>query len=120
MVLFLSGALSLVLGVLAFRHFGQGSTALLPAIWTGVVMLFEGVGEAVTAINQPVRRGRAWDIFLGIVTAIAGVVALASSLRSIRALTLIVGIWLVLVAISQIVAAFGVRKVGKRHSSTQS
>ena len=38
----ITGALSLILGVLAFRHFDQGSAVLLLAIWIGVGFIFRG------------------------------------------------------------------------------
>ena len=41
-LLFITGALSLILGVLAFRHFGQGYAVLLLAIWIGVGFIFRG------------------------------------------------------------------------------
>ena len=64
-LLFISGALSVVLGVLAFRHFGQGYAVLLLAIWIGVGFIFQGVAEAVLAISHPELPGRGWHIFLG-------------------------------------------------------
>ena len=44
-LLFISGALAVILGVLAFRHFGQGYAVLLLAIWIGVAFIFQGVSE---------------------------------------------------------------------------
>src|SRR5271166_7051871 len=42
-LLFISGAASVVLAVLAFRHFGQGYAILLLAIWIAVGFIFRGV-----------------------------------------------------------------------------
>ena len=42
-LLFISGALSLVLGVLAFRHLGEGYAILLLAIWIGASFIFQGL-----------------------------------------------------------------------------
>ena len=42
-LLFLSGAASLILAVLAFRHLGQGYAILLLAIWIAVGFIFRGV-----------------------------------------------------------------------------
>lgn len=42
-LLFISGALSIVLGVLAFRHFEEGWPILLLAIWIGVAFIFQGL-----------------------------------------------------------------------------
>src|ERR1700761_9049341 len=52
-LLFVSGAASLVLAVLCFRHFGQGYAILLLAIWIGVGFIFRGVATSISAISDP-------------------------------------------------------------------
>ena len=49
-LLFISGAASLILAVLAFRHFGEGYAFTLLAIWIGVGFIFRGVATAVSAL----------------------------------------------------------------------
>src|SRR5689334_1580827 len=44
-LLFISGALSLVLAVLSFRHFGDAYAILLLSIWIGIGFIFQGVSE---------------------------------------------------------------------------
>ena len=112
-LLFISGAASLILAVLAFRHFGEGYAVLLLAIWIGVGFIFRGVATTVSAISDPGMPGRGWSIFFGIITTIAGVVVMASPLDSIAVLTLVVGIWLVVIGVFEVVSAFGIRKAGK-------
>src|ERR1700761_7171140 len=80
-LLFVSGAASLILAVLAFRHFGNA--VLLLAIWIGIGFIFRGVATTVSAIQDPHLPGRAWSIFLGVITLIAGLVVLGSPLESI-------------------------------------
>ena len=41
---FVSGAASIILGVLAFRHFDEGYAFLLLAIWIAIGFIFRGVG----------------------------------------------------------------------------
>ena len=65
-LLLISGALSLILGVLAFRHFGQGYAVLLLAIWIGVAFIFQGVTELTLAISHREIPGRGWLVFGGI------------------------------------------------------
>jgi uncharacterized membrane protein HdeD (DUF308 family) len=108
-LLFISGALSLVLGVLAFRHFGQGYAVLLLAIWIGVGFVFQGVAEAVVATNHPLLPARGWHIFLGIITVIAGMVVIAWPFDSIVMLTVVAGAWLVVIGICQIAWALRAR-----------
>jgi uncharacterized membrane protein HdeD (DUF308 family) len=109
-LLFISGALSVVLGVLAFRHFGQGYAVLLLAIWIGVGFIFQGVAEAVMAISHPLLPARGWHTFLGILTVIAGMVVLGWPFDSIVVLAIVAGAWLVVIGIVQIIWAFQARK----------
>ena len=112
-LLFISGALSVVLGVLAFRHFGQGYAILLLAIWIGVAFVFQGTAETALAISYPALPGRGWYILLGIISVIAGVVVLAWPFDSIVVLALVTGFWLVVIGIAEIIASFDARRAGK-------
>jgi uncharacterized membrane protein HdeD (DUF308 family) len=112
-LLFISGAASLILAVLAFRHFGQGYAVLLLAIWIGIGFVFRGVATTVSAVSDPTLPGRGWSIFLGVITLLAGIVVLASPFASIVTLALVVGVWLAVIGIFEIVASFGIRKASK-------
>jgi len=108
-LLFVNGALSLVLATLSFRHFGDTYAVLLLSIWIGVGFVFQGVAETLTAISLRELPGRGWYIFGGILTWIAGLVMLTLPLHSIVVLTLVAGSWLVVLGIVQIVRALKVR-----------
>jgi uncharacterized membrane protein HdeD (DUF308 family) len=112
-LLFISGAASLILAVLAFRHFGQGYAVLLLAIWIGIGFVFRGVATTVSAISDPTLPGRGWSIFIGAITLIAGIVVLASPLASIITLAIVVGIWLAVIGVVEVIASFGIRKASK-------
>jgi uncharacterized membrane protein HdeD (DUF308 family) len=112
-LLFVSGAASLILAVLAFRHFGEGYALLLLAIWIGIGFIFRGVATAATAISEfHGTPGRAWSIFFGIVSIIAGVVVLGYPFDSLVTLTLVVGIWLIVIGVFEIIAGLQLRKAG--------
>jgi uncharacterized membrane protein HdeD (DUF308 family) len=113
-LLFVSGAASLVLAVLCFRHFGQGYAILLLAIWIGVGFIFRGVATSISAISDPTLPGRGWQIFLGLISLLAGIVMIGSPFQSLAILTLIVGIWLVVIGVFEIVSSFGIRSASKR------
>jgi uncharacterized membrane protein HdeD (DUF308 family) len=113
-MMFISGALSVVLGVLAFRHFGGGYAVLLLAIWIGVGFIFQGLGEAVLATGHPELPGRGWHIFLGILTTIAGMIVLTWPFDSIVMLALVAGSWLIVIGVCQIGWAFQARKTVER------
>ena len=109
-LLFLSGAASVVLAVLAFRHFGQGYAILLLAIWIAVGFIFRGVATTAMGVSDRDLPGRGWAIFFGVITILAGIIVLAWPFDSIVILTLVVGSWLVVVGLFEIVAAFMIRK----------
>ena len=112
-LLFISGAASLVLAVLCFRHFGQGYAILLLAIWIGVGFIFRGVATSISAISDPTLPGRGWQIFVGLISLLAGVVMIGSPFESLAILTLIVGIWLIVIGTFEIVSSFGIRSASK-------
>jgi uncharacterized membrane protein HdeD (DUF308 family) len=116
-LLFISGAASLILAVLAFRHFGQGYAVLLLAIWIGIGFIFRGVATTVSAIHDPNLPGRGWSIFLGVITLIAGIVVLGSPLESILTLALVVGVFFVVIGVFEIMSSFGIRKASKQLGS---
>jgi uncharacterized membrane protein HdeD (DUF308 family) len=111
-LLFISGAASLILAVLAFRHFGEGYAVLLLAIWIGVGFIFRGVATTVSAISDPGMPGRGWEIFFGVISTLAGIVVMASPFDSLAVMTLVVGIWLIVLGVFEVVSAFGIRKAG--------
>ncbi|HEX5255900.1 MAG TPA: HdeD family acid-resistance protein [Mycobacterium sp.] len=112
-LLFISGAASLILALLAFRHFGQGYAILLLAIWIGIGFIFRGVATTISAISDPHLPGRGWNIFVGAISLLAGIVVLASPFQSIVTLTIVVGAWFVVIGVFEIVSSFGIRKASR-------
>ena len=110
-MLFISGAAAIILAVLCFRSI-QNSILLL-AIWIGIGFIFRGVATAVSAISDPDTPGRGWEIFIGVISLIAGLVVMASPFESLATLTLVVGIWLIVIGVFELVASFGIRKASK-------
>ncbi|WP_445170250.1 HdeD family acid-resistance protein [Mycolicibacterium sp. Dal123E01] len=110
-MLFISGAAAIILAVLCFRSI-QNSILLL-AIWIGIGFIFRGVATAVSAISDPDTPGRGWEIFVGVISLIAGLVVMASPFESLTVLTWWVGGFLVVMGVFEIIAAFGIRKASK-------
>jgi uncharacterized membrane protein HdeD (DUF308 family) len=111
-LLWISGAVALVLAVLCFRSLAD--SILLLAIWIAVGFIFRGTATAVSAISGAALPGRGWAIFVGVISLLAGLVVLASPFESIAVLALFVGIWLVVVGSFEIVSSFGIRRASKR------
>ena len=112
-LLFISGALSLILAVLSFRHFGDAYAILLLSIWIGVGFVFQGVSEVAVSIGEKNIPGRGWFAVLGIISVIAGFVVLVWPFDSIVVLALVTGVWLVVMGVVQVIQAFQVRKEAK-------
>ncbi|MGW0771690.1 HdeD family acid-resistance protein [Streptomyces sp. NPDC002676] len=104
---FISGAVSILLGLFCFR--GPFQSILLLALWIGIGWLFRGITQAIAAASDPRMPARGWQIFLGIVTVLGGVVLIDSPFHSVAVLTLVGGIWLVAVGIVEIVTALRIR-----------
>ena len=113
-LLFISGALSVVLGVFAFRDFDDGGAVWLLALWIGVGFIFQGVTETVLAISFKELPDRGWYIFVGVVAVIAGVVMLGWPISSIVVLAIIAGVWLVVIGTTEIVWAVNARSTAKK------
>ena len=107
-----TGALSILLGLLCFR--GVFETILLLALWIGFGWLIRGIARAVAAASAPYEPHRGWQIFGGVLLAVAGIVVIVSPVASIFTLALLVGIWLIVLGVWQIIEAFTVRRALNR------
>ncbi len=119
-LLFISGAACLVLAMLAFRHFSWGDDATavyLLAIWIGVGFIFRGVATTISAISDPHLPGRGWSIFVGVTSLLAGLIMLGSPLGTIVLLAVVVGVWLVVIGVFEVISSFGIRKATQHRGS---
>jgi uncharacterized membrane protein HdeD (DUF308 family) len=105
-----AGALSIFLGLISFR--GAAEQIFLLALWIGFGWLFTGISRAVSAGSMPYMPYRGWQIFGGILLAIAGAIVIVSPFASIFALAVVAGIWLIVLGIWGIIEAFMARKYG--------
>ncbi|MGR3936037.1 HdeD family acid-resistance protein [Streptomyces sp. BRA346] len=104
---FISGAVSVFLGLLCFR--GPAQSVLLLALWIGFAWLLRGVMHTVTAVQDEAIPARGWQIFLGVVSAVAGIVLIVAPFGSIAALTLVTGVWLLVLGIIEVIHGIQLR-----------
>ncbi|WP_406443964.1 HdeD family acid-resistance protein [Streptomyces sp. NBC_01613] len=104
---FISGALSILLGLFCLR--GPMRSILLLALWIGIGWLIRGITQTLAAASDRNMPARGWQIFLGIVTFIGGIVLIDSPFESVAVLTLVGGIWLIAVGVVEIITALSVR-----------
>jgi uncharacterized membrane protein HdeD (DUF308 family) len=109
---FISGAASLVLGVLAFRQLGDGNAyiILLLAIWIAIGFVFRGIWAVGAATSHPGAPGRGWAIFFGVLSLIAGLVMLGYPFASLVVLAQVAGVWLIILGTSELISGIGIRR----------
>ena len=108
-LLFISGALSLILGLIAIS--GVWRSVEILAIFIGIAFLFRGFGLLFESAEGGGSRG--WSIFGGIVMLIGGFVVLVWPGISLVTLAWVAGIWLIIGGIFEIIAAFKLRSLAK-------
>jgi uncharacterized membrane protein HdeD (DUF308 family) len=118
LMLFLTGALSLVLAILSLSHFGDDSAVLLLSVWLGTGFVLLGVSEVAVALSERELPGRGWYAVLGILSIIAGGIVLAWPFDSIVVLALASGASLVILGLAQLVQAFQIRSDTKAARQT--
>jgi uncharacterized membrane protein HdeD (DUF308 family) len=111
---FVSGALFVLLGLICFR--GAAESVLLLALWIGFGWLIRGVMLTAVALSSQDMPARGWQVFLGVVTAVAGVVVIVSPFGSIAVLTLVTGVWLLVLGVVE--TAHALRLRGRQRAAT--
>lgn len=108
-LLIIFGAISLILGLIMVSGLLQAVEVL--AIFIAIGFLFQGFGMLFQSAELP--GGRGWNIFGGILMLIGGVIVLVWPIRSLFAIAIIAGIWLIIGGIVEIIAAFKLRSLAK-------
>ncbi|MDN0199466.1 HdeD family acid-resistance protein [Streptomyces sp. S.PNR 29] len=104
---FVSGALSILLGLFCFR--GPMQSTLLLALWIGIGWLIRGITQTLAAVHDPAVPARGWQVLLGVLTVLAGAVLIVSPFESVSVLTVVAGCWLLAVGILEILTALCIR-----------
>ncbi|MER5714038.1 HdeD family acid-resistance protein [Streptomyces sp. NPDC002132] len=109
---FLTGALSVLLGLICFR--GPLQSIFLLALWIGFSWLLRGIMVTAAAASAKDIPARGWQLFYGIISAVAGIVLIVSPFTSIAALTLAVGVMAVVLGVVEVFQAIRMRvEVGR-------
>ena len=99
--------LSLVVGIYLVGHLAL--TLLVLAIVLGAYWVVHGVIELFVAVGHPELPARPWVILSGILGIVAGTILVVAPGISLFALTVVLGVWLVLFGLGLAVQAFHVR-----------
>jgi len=106
-LMFLTGVVSLVLGFFCFRD--KLESILLLALWIGISWVFRGVTLLAAALSFDKLPGRGWQALAGAIIIIGGGVLIIYPMDSIQVLTLVAGIWLIVIGIIDVIEGLQVR-----------
>ncbi|MGW1836094.1 HdeD family acid-resistance protein [Streptomyces sp. BBFR2] len=104
---FVTGAISVLLGLVCFR--GTLQSLLLLALWIGFGWLVRGIMMTAAAGSDRATPARGWQLFLGIITLLAGIVMVVSPFGSLAALTLVTGIMAIVLGVGEMINAVRLR-----------
>lgn len=109
----ISGALFILAGLVLLRHLHL-SVALI-GLFIGFSWIIQGIASLVAAVAY---RGRStstgWSVLFGAVSLIAGIVVISAPISSVTALTIFMGIWLIVMGLMEMLGAFIVRREAGR------
>ena len=108
-MLALLGVLSIIIGLWAVRHAVLTLVALI--VFLGIFWVINGLIEIFAALSHRGMPDRGWSVLMGVLSAIAGIIVLAYPGLTLVGLAVILGIWLLVFGIMEIVAAFRLRRL---------
>jgi uncharacterized membrane protein HdeD (DUF308 family) len=108
----LIGILSIAVGVFLIRHLNI-TLSILPVI-VGIFWIVQGVMEFFAAVANKEMVSRGWNMLLGVVILIAGIVVVSWPIHSIVALAWLTGLSLIFFGAMISMSAFQVKKFAGR------
>ena len=105
----LLGVLSIIIGLYAVRHVLLTLLALI--LLLGIFWIVNGTIELFTALSQRGMPERGWTAVIGVLSVLAGVVVLIYPGESLLTLSIVLGIWLLIYGVMEMVASFRVRRL---------
>ena len=112
-----AGFLYIVVGVVLIRHISL--TVALFGLLVGIAWIVQGIAALIGAFSGS-REGAVWWGVFGAISIIGGIVVVSAPTTSITVLTVLVGIWFIVMGIFEIVAGFMLRRAvssGRRSAS---
>jgi uncharacterized membrane protein HdeD (DUF308 family) len=114
-LLALLGVLSIIIGLWAVRHVLLTLLALI--VLLGIFWVINGAIELFTALSHRGMPGRGWTAAMGVLSVLAGIVVLIYPGESLLVLSIVLGIWLLVYGVMEMMAAFRLR--GLAHSASR-
>ena len=111
----LLAVLSFVIGIYLLGHVAL--SLLVLALLLGFYWMFHGITDLFTAIGHSELPGRAWIILSGILSIVVGVILVVAPGISLVALTLVVGVWLIVFGVVLVIRSLQIRAAASALSS---
>jgi uncharacterized membrane protein HdeD (DUF308 family) len=111
----LLAVLSFVIGVYLLGHVSL--SLLVLAFLLGFYWMFHGITDLFMGIGHSELPGRAWIILSGILSIVVGVILVVAPGISLFAITLVLGIWLIVFGVVAVVRALQIRSAASALSS---
>ena len=108
-LLALLGVLSVIVGLWAVRHVLLTLIALI--VLLGIFWVVNGAIEIFTALSHRGMPERGWTIGMGVLSVVAGIIVLVFPGLTLIGLAVILGVWLAIFGMMEIVGAFRLRQV---------
>jgi uncharacterized membrane protein HdeD (DUF308 family) len=102
------GVLSIIIGLWALRHVVLTLLALV--VFLGIYWIVSGVIDIFTALAHRGAPNRGWTVFTGVLSVIAGLIVLAWPGPTLLVLAIVLGIWLLVFGVMEIMAAIRLRR----------
>jgi uncharacterized membrane protein HdeD (DUF308 family) len=94
------GVVGLLLGLYALRH--VLITVLALGLLPGIYWIVDGFTAVFAAVDHPGMPGRGWNVFIGLLGLIAGLMLLAWPALSLLTLSFLAGLWLIMLGAMQL------------------
>ena len=103
-----AGLMFIVVGVVLIRHLHL--TVAVIGLLIGITWIVQGLAALIGGISSDAREGRAWWIAFGCISLIAGIVVAATPVSSLTVLTVLLGIWFIVMGIFEIIGGLMLRR----------
>jgi uncharacterized membrane protein HdeD (DUF308 family) len=112
----ITGLLFVVIGVVLIRHLHL--TRSIIGLIIGITWIVQGLAALIGGISGGVREGRAWWIFFGAASLIAGIAVTATPASSLDVLATLLGIWFIVMGVFEIVGGLLLRHATRAREMT--
>jgi uncharacterized membrane protein HdeD (DUF308 family) len=113
----ITGLLFIVIGVVLIRHLHL--TLAVIGLFVGITWIVQGVTALIGGIGGGTREGRGWWIAFGALSLIAGIVVVSTPVNSLTVLTVLLGVWFIVMGLAEVIGGFMLRRLARQAATTE-